>query len=460
MKDIVIIGGGPGGYVAAIRAAQLGADVCLIEKEAVGGTCLHRGCIPTKTLYRTAELLNQLEHIEDFGIKATSSEIDVDKIQSRKADIIGKLVNGIETVLKGNKVEIIRGKANIIDANKVSVEIDTEVRIIESKSIIIATGSEPEIPQIEGISHKRIITSDELLDFKQIPKSLIVVGGGIIGMEFASIFNAMGSKVTVIVARDSILYDIDRDISKRYSLMSKKSGIEILTSTKILRFEGNENEVNIECEGKNGKFEISGEQVLISKGRKPCYGGLDIESLGIKTTRKGIEVDENYKTSVEGIYAIGDVNGIWLLAHAASFQGVETAEYILLGKKCHQAIIPSCTFTFPEIAAVGITEEEAKTQGIKYKKSKFLFGANGKALALGEGEGLVKVISDEDNKILGVHILGPHASDLILEGTLMVEKGLTVADMKEVVHSHPTLGEALHEAVLGINKESIHSLNK
>lgn len=459
MKDIIIIGGGPGGYVAAIRAAQLGAQVCLIEKESLGGTCLNRGCIPTKTIYRTAELLNNLSHIEDFGIKVSNPEIDVSKIQERKRSIINTLVTGIEFVLKGNNVEVIKGKADLIDKNTVIVRTKDEEITIEAKNIIIATGSESEIPFIEGVNNNKIITSTELLDFDHIPKSLVVVGGGVIGMEFASIFNSMGSKVTVIVARDSILYDIDKDISKRYTAMAKKAGIEILTKTKVMSF-SSEEEVIIKCQDKKGEFEIRGEQVLLAKGRKPNYEGINIENLGIDTHKKGIEVDGNYETSLKGVYAIGDVNGISLLAHAASHQGVETVEHILLNKACHNAVIPSCIFTFPEIAVVGITEEEAKDKGINYKKNKFLFGANGKALALGEGEGLVKVISDENNVILGVHILGPHASDLILEGTLMVEKKMTVSDLKEVVHSHPTLGEALHEAVLGLNKEAIHSINK
>lgn len=460
MRDIIIIGGGPGGYVAAIRAAQLGAKVCLIEKESLGGTCLNYGCIPTKTIYRTAELFSNLNRIEDFGIKAYNPEIDVAKIQERKRNIIKTLVSGIESILKGNNVELIRGKATLIDKNTVIVYTEDKEMTIEAKNIIIATGSESEIPSIEGVySNDNIITSTELLDFNHIPKSLVVIGGGVIGMEFASIFNAMGSKVTVIVARNSILYDIDKDISKRYAAMAKKTGIEILTSTKVTSFSGEE-EVIIKCQGKKGEFEVKGEQVLLAKGRKPNYEGIDVEKLGIDIYKKGIVVDDNYETSLKGVYAIGDVNGISLLAHAASHQGVETVEHILLNKTCHKAVIPSCIFTFPEIAVVGLTEEEAKDKGISYKKNKFLFGANGKALALGEGEGLVKVISDENNVILGVHILGPHASDLILEGTIMVEKKMTVSDLKEVVHSHPTLGEALHEAVLGLNKEAIHSINK
>lgn len=459
MKDIIVIGGGPGGYVAAIRAAQLGANVSVVERDSFGGTCLNRGCIPTKAIYRTAELFNTLKHISDFGINVKEFSIDVDTIQNRKSNIINTLVSGIEALLKGNGVEVIRGEATLIDKNTVNVKCENEKIILKGKNIIIATGSQSEIPEIQGKEHKNVITSDELLDFKSIPETLVVIGGGVIGMEFATIFNAMGSKVKVIVARDSILYDVDRELTKRFTAMAKKSGIEILTSTKVKSFDG-EDKVLIQCEGKKGEVSIEADLVLLAKGRKALLKGIDTEKIGIETYKKGIKVDKNYETSVKDLYAIGDVNGISLLAHAASHQGVQVVEHILLNKPCDDLVIPSCIFTFPEIATVGITEEEAKAKNISYKKNKFMFGANGKALALGEGEGFVKVISDENNKLIGIHIMGPHASDLILEGTLAVEKNMTVKDIKEVVHSHPTLGEALYEAILGINKEAIHSINK
>lgn len=459
MKDIIVLGGGPGGYVAAIRAAQLGASVAVVERDSFGGTCLNRGCIPTKTIYRTAEILNILKHIDNFGISVKDYGIDVSKVQERKREIISSLVGGIEKLLKGNGVEVIRGNGTIVDKNTIKIDTKDGEVTLEGKNIIIATGSKSEIPNIKGIDNKKVVTSDEILEFTEIPKRLVVLGGGVIGMEFASIFNSMGSKVTVIVARDSILYDVDREISKRYTAMAKKSGIEILTLTSVKEIEGEET-IKVICEGKKGEAFVEADLVLAAKGRRASYDGVDIETLGIELNRKSIKVDENYETSTKGIYAIGDVNGISLLAHAASHQGVEAVEHIILGKQCHKSVIPSCIFTFPEIAVVGLTEEEAKEKGIAYKKNKFLFGANGKALALGEGEGFVKAISDENNKLIGIHIMGPHASDLILEATIAVEKSMTVSDLKEVVHSHPTLGEALHEAILGLNKEAIHSINK
>lgn len=461
MKDIIVIGGGPGGYVAAIRAAHLGADVAVVEMDSFGGTCLNRGCIPTKTLYRTAEIMNILKHIEDFGIETEDYSVNVEKVQTRKNNVIKTLVGGVEQLLKGNGVEIVKGKASLKDKNTVLVETSDGQVVLEGKNIIIATGSDAEMPTIKGIENKNIIISDDILEFDRIPKHLVVSGGGVVGMEFANIFKAMGSEVTVIVARDSILYDIDREISKRYTAMAKKSGINILTSTKILEFTGDDVNVTIKCEGKKGEFELNSDMVLMAKGRKGNFTGMNLEALGIEHDKKKIIVDDNYKTNIEGIYAIGDVNGICLLAHAASHQGIEAVENIMENKQCHKSVIPNCIFTFPEIATVGMTEEEIKGKGIEYIKNKFLFGANGKALALGEGEGFVKVICEkESKKILGIHIMGPHASDLIHEGVVAIEKGMTVIDFKEIVHAHPTLGEAFHEAIMGLNKEAIHSINK
>lgn len=460
IKDIIIIGGGPGGYVAGIRAAQLGAKVCVIEKDRVGGTCLNRGCIPTKTLYRTAELLNNLKHIEDFGIKVDNYEVNVEKIQNRKSEIVNTLVGGIEKLIEGNGVEFIRGEASFIASNTISVITKEGEIILKGKNIIIASGSKSEIPSIEGINNPKVITSDELLDFDHIPKTLAVIGGGVIGMEFASIFNALGSSVTVIVARDSILYDVDREITKRYTAMAKRTGIQIQTSTVVKSISG-EGEVIIKCDSKKGEVEIKADMVLVAKGRIANFDGLNLDKIGVDFDRKKIKVDENYETSIKGIYAIGDVNGICQLAHAASHQGVQVVEKILLNKDIHNPSIPNCIFTFPEIATVGITEEEAKEKGIPYKKSKFLFGANGKALALGEGEGFVKAIcNSEDNTLLGIHIMGPHASDLIHEGVLAIDKKMKAYDIKDIVHSHPTLGEAFYEAILALNGEAIHSINK
>lgn len=456
-KDIIVIGGGPGGYVAAIRAAQLGAKVCVIEKDRLGGTCLNRGCIPTKALYRSAELLNTLKDIDTFGINVDNYSINVKQVQARKQGVIDQLVGGIEQLLKANKIEVINGTASLKDKNTVSViNADGSTVDLTANSIIIASGSKPVIPPIPGADLEGIYTSEDILNFDSIPKSLAVIGGGVIGMELACIFNAMDSKVSVIEFLPSILAQVDSDISKRLTVSMKKKGIDINTSTKVTRIEKNENSFIVTCEGKNGEVKIEAEKLLISTGRLPVVGGLGLEDVGINFDRKGITVDSNYETNISGIYAIGDVIGQIMLAHTASHQGMTVAEKIMgLENHSTNSIVPNCIFIFPEVAGAGITEDEAKLKGIPYNVSKFMFGANGKALALGEGEGFVKVISS-NNIVIGTHIMGPHASDLIHEGALAVSKGLCLEDIKNTVHAHPTLSEAFFEAAMGLLGEAIH----
>lgn len=457
-KDIVIIGGGPGGYVAAIRAAQLGAKVCIIEKGDLGGTCLNRGCIPTKALYKNAEILNTLKNISEFGIVIDSYSINLEQIQNRKAGIVNKLVSGVEQLLKANNVEIIIASAFLKDKNTVSAQLKNgDLREITTKNIIIATGSIPSIPNIPGISLPGVFTSEDMLEFKEVPNSLAIIGGGVIGMEFAGIFNALGSKVTVIEFLPSILSLVDTDLTKRLSVSLKRKGMDINTGTKVISIEKSNEGLIVTAEEKKGQIIFSADNVLVSVGRTPVTEGLNIENLGIGINRKAIVVDENYETNIPGIYAIGDVNGKSMLAHAATHQGKKVVERIMgYTSSYSKEVIPSCIFVFPEIACVGITENEAKEKGIEYKTSKFLFGANGKALALGEGEGMIKVIASLDNSIIGVHIMGPHASDLIHEGAMAINKNMKVEDISSMIHAHPTLSEAFEEAVLGLNDEAIH----
>jgi dihydrolipoamide dehydrogenase len=457
-KDIVIIGGGPGGYVAAIRAAQLGAQVCIIEKAEFGGTCLNRGCIPTKVLYRNAEILNTLKNITEFGIKVDSYSISVEEIQNRKEKIVNQLVSGVEQLLKANNIDIILGTASLKDNNTVSILLTNgEIREITSKNIIIATGSVPSIPNIPGITLPGVFTSESILEFKEVPNNLAIIGGGVIGMEFAGIFNALGSKVTVIEFLPNILAQVDTDLTKRLIVSLKRKGMGININTKVISIEKNNEELIVTAEGKSGEIVFKADKVLVSVGRTPMIEGLNIEDLGILLNRKAIIVDDNYETNIPNIYAIGDVNGKSMLAHAASHQGKKVAEKIMGFTTPHsREIIPSCIFVFPEIACVGITENEAKESAIEYKTSKFLFGANGKALALGEGEGMIKVIASLDNTILGVHIMGPHASDLIHEGAMAINNNMKVDNITSMIHAHPTLSEAFEEAVLGLKGEAIH----
>nr|MBK5236230.1 dihydrolipoyl dehydrogenase [Clostridium sp.] len=459
-KDIVIIGGGPGGYVAAIRAAQLGARVCVVEKGELGGTCLNRGCIPTKALYRNAEILNNLKNIKEFGITVDSYSVSIEGIQNRKEKIVNQLVSGVEQLLKANNIEVILGTASLNDKNTVSILLKNgDLREIATKNIIIATGSIPTMPNIPGINLPGVFTSENILEFKEVPNSLVVIGGGVIGMEFAGIFNALGSNVTVIEFLPSILAPVDTDLTKRLSVSLKRKGMDININTKVISIEKKGEELIVTAEGKKGEIVFTADNVLVSVGRTPMTFGLNVDKLGIVFNKKSILVDENYETNIPNIYAIGDVNGKSMLAHAASHQGKRVAERIMgCGEVCSSEVIPSCIFVFPEIACVGITENEAKEKGIEYKTSKFVFGANGKALALGEGEGMVKVIATPDNTILGVHIMGPHASDLIHEGTMAINNNMKVDNIASMIHAHPTLSEAFEEAVLGLKGEAIHTM--
>lgn len=459
-KNLVVIGGGPGGYVAAIRAAQLGAKVCVIEKEKLGGTCLNRGCIPTKTLYRNAEILNIFNNSEEFGFSIDGYKIDIAAVQERKSKVVNQLVTGVEQLLKANGIEVIYGYGEITDKNKINVKTEEgEVIYLETKNIIIAAGSKPSIPPIPGADTEGIYTSEDILNFNEIPKELTIVGGGVIGMEFAGIFNAFGSKVNVVEFLPNILAQVDTDLTKRLVVSLKKKGISVNTSTKVISIEKNIDGYLVNCEGKKGAVNFASDALLISTGRTPAIDENELNKLGIEFSKKGIKVDENFETTLKGVYAIGDVNGISMLAHAASHQGIEAAEHIMgYISKNHGKVVPGCIFIFPEIACAGITEDEAKLKGTEYATSKFLFGANGKALALGELEGMVKVIAEKEGKIIGVHIMGPHASDLIHEGVMAIEKGLTAEDISGIIHAHPTLSEAFAEAVMGLQGKAIHQV--
>lgn len=458
-RDIVIIGGGPGGYVAAIRAAQLGGKVTLVEEKALGGTCLNVGCIPTKALYKNAEVVSTLKHADEFGIAVSDYTIDVAKIQERKQNVVDQLVSGIDKVLGSYGVDVLDGRGTIINKNIVKVSLNNgEEREIETKNIIIATGAKPTILPIPGVDLEGVITSNEILSFQKVPKRLAIIGGGVIGIEFAGIFNALGSEVTIFEFAPSILVKLDKDIPKRLTTSMKKQGIEIYSSTAVEEIRENNGSLVVVAKGKKGEIEVEVDQVLVSAGRTPLTEGLNLDNAGIDFDKKGIKVDENYQTNIEGIYAIGDVIGGMMLAHEASHEGKSVAERIM-GADVSEGhdVVPSCIFISPEIATVGLTEEEAKEKGLNYKVGKFMFGANGKALAMGEPQGFVKVISEgEENTIIGVHIMGPHASDLIHEGTLAIRKKMSAKDISDTIHAHPTLSESFVEAVMGLTNEAIH----
>lgn len=453
MKDLLIIGGGPGGYVAAIRAAQLGMKVTLVEKDEVGGTCLNRGCIPTKAYFQNAKAVHTLKRAEELSIEVADFRFNMEKAKQRKDNIVQNLVSGVKQLLKANGVEIIKGEASLTSSDTVLVNGEE----IKAKHILLATGSIPARLSIEGAEIEGVITSDEALEITEVPSRLAVIGGGVIGLEFACIFSAFGSKVAVIEYMPNILGSLDREISKRMGVFLKKQGIDVYTSAAVTKIEKKEKDLILNIQGQKGDFTLEADLVLMSAGRKPCIKGLNLDKVGIETENDFIKVDPNYQTSVTGVYAIGDVIGGQMLAHKASEEGIVAVEKIAgIDASVHYHAVPGCIFTFPEIATVGMSEEEAKQKGIQYKVGKFQFAANGKAMTMGEAEGLVKILADENDIIIGVHIIGPHASDLILEGTMMVKNRMRVNDVIGTIHPHPTLGEAIMEAVLDVHGEAIH----
>ena len=458
---IGIIGAGPGGYVCAIRAAQFNAEVFLIEEDKIGGTCLNKGCIPTKTYYKNAEILNELKKSEDFGISVENYSMSMAKLYERKENVVGTLVTGIEQILSSYKnIKVIKGKGKILNGNTIEVEAADENYELSVDKIVIATGSKTFVPKIEGVDGERVLTSTELLELKEVPKSMVIVGGGVIGLEFASIFSEFGTDITIFT--EEILLNADGEMKKRLSVLLKKQGIKIVTDVRVEKFETKDGCVEVSAKSlkKEKVHTAEGEYALVAIGRSPNLEGFGLENLNLNTTKKGIVVDENCETSIKGVYAIGDVNGISQLAHAASFQGECVAEHIMgVVKKRNKDVVPACVFTLTELSQVGATEEELKAKNIDYLVSKFNFAANGKSLSLGNKDGFVKILASNEGKILGVHILGPHANDLIEEAALCMANDLTVEDVVATIHPHPTLSESFSEACAGVLGEGIHTLN-
>jgi len=460
-KRIAIIGAGPGGYVAAIRAAQLEAQVYLIENREIGGTCLNRGCIPTKTYFRNAQILSDLRNSHEFGIKVEGFSLDGKALLERKNKVVNDLVSGIERLIGSyQNIELIQGKASFKDKNTLNVQLNGGgSREVEADNIIIATGSFPQMTETKGIDLPGVITSDDLLELDHVPETLIVVGGGVIGLEFASIYKELGSHVILLASR--ILKDGDKEIAKRLTPMLKKQGIETYVDirAKEITKDGECLKVVARYKEKDEEIEVIGDYVLIASGRAPLVEGLNLEGIGVEFSGRGIKVNDSYETTVPGIYAIGDVNSKGIqLAHVASSQGEYVVETIMGHKPdLNLEHWPACVFTMTEVAQVGFTEEQLKEKGIDYRSSKFMFSANGKALSLGETDGIVKILaSNEDNRILGVHIIGPHANDLIHEGALAISNNMDVSAIKRTIHAHPTLSEAFFEAALGLDEAAIH----
>lgn len=453
--DIVVLGGGPGGYVAAIKAAQMGAKTALIEKGEVGGVCLNWGCIPTKALLKSAKIYEDMMESEKFGIELKDKGaiiINWPKMLERKNKVVKQLTGGVKSLLKSNGVSLHQGMGKVIDSN--TLEVNGEV--LKTKNLIIATGGSPFFPDIKGLKEAYAdgiaVTSKEILELEKLPTKLVILGGGVISTEFAILFNALGVEVSIVQRSDRILGNIDKDIRENMARIMKKKGIKIYFNSNILAID--KNKVSIESKGQ--QLELHGDNILISLGNRPNVDGL--EHLGLKLDKKGIVTNDKLETNIKGVYAIGDVNGKYNLAHVASAEGIAAVENII-GKEAsiNYNKVPSCIYGFPEVGTAGLTEEEAKEQGYDVLVSTFPVAANGKALAEGESDGFVKIVADKKyGEVLGIHILAAHATDMIAEAVTTMELEGTVHELAKAIHPHPTLSEIVMEAAHGAVDKPIH----
>ncbi len=445
---IIIIGGGPAGYEAALHGAKLGAEITLIEAHKVGGTCLNYGCIPTKTLIEHASFYNKVKSGHDVGVKVDQVSLDYKSVFEHKNEVVTTLVDGIHVKLKKAKVNYVQGHGTVVSSTEVNVMLeDGSVQSITGDSIVLATGSKTMMPQFEGVQSQHILTSKTLLGLKELPKSITIVGGGVIGMEFASLLNDFGVHVHVLEYAKNILPMIDSAISKRLKSICSKSGISITTSAKVTAFRDTEGGIETFYETKKGIESMTSDKVLLSIGRLGSYDESMIDGLGINHNGKFLQVNASYETSLKGVYAIGDVNGMSLLAHAAYDQGRQLMDHLIEGVEIVERGVPGCIFTRPEIGTIGISEDQLKMDGIPYKSQKTLFSASGKALAMGETTGFIKTIVNEEDTLIGVHIMGPHASDIVHYGSIAVAQGMTISDLKNIIFAHPTLGELFSDNI-------------
>lgn len=443
--NIIIIGAGPGGYETAVHAAKQGLSVTIFEERKPGGTCLNEGCIPTKSFCKNAEVMEQLKEAEVYGIEHLSYSFDFQKVVERKNQVVELLNAGIDSLMQHKLITYIKGKAQLKDAHTVVVNGEE----YSADYILIATGSVTKLLPVPGMNLPGVLTSKEMLDIDHIPERLCVIGAGVIGLEFASIFHRFGSKVTVVEYAKEILPNFDTDIAKRLKQTLGKRGIEIVNQAKVggVAKQGDTLVVSYEYKGEQKVCEA--DTVLVAVGRAANVEALNLQDIGIEYSPKGISVNENMQTNIPHIYAIGDVNGLCMLAHAATFQGLRALHHIQKQTDSIRLdIIPAAVFTSPEAAMVGLTEEQCKEKGIAFVTKKAFFRANGKALAMNEPDGFCKlIVSSEDERILGCHLFGAHSADLIQEVCAMMNKEVTLTEFKQVIHGHPTLGEVLQSAL-------------
>ena len=457
--DVVVIGSGPGGYVAAIRCAQLGLKTACVEKrKTLGGTCLNVGCIPSKALLQASERFEEAEHhLADFGVKVGKVSLDLKTMLGHKDKVVEANVKGVEFLFKKNKIDWLKGEGRITGAGEVTVGKDK----VKTKNIIIATGSDHmELPGVE-IDEKQIVSSTGALDFARVPKRMVVVGGGYIGLEMGSVWQRLGSQVTVVEFLDRLVPGMDHEIGKQFQKILGRQGMEFKLSTKVTGAKTAKSGVTLTVEPAKGgdSEEIKADVVLVAIGRKPYTQGLGLEEAGVALDERGrVKVDDHYKTSVDGIYAIGDVIAGPMLAHKAEEEGVALAE-MLAGESGHvnYETVPGIVYTWPEVATVGKTEEQLKEAGVEYNVGKFPFTANGRARAANMTDGFVKILADKKtDRVLGCHIIGPEAGTLIHEVVMAMEFGGSAEDVARAFHGHPTLNEAVKEAALAVAKRPIH----
>ncbi|CAM3744462.1 dihydrolipoyl dehydrogenase [Aeromicrobium ponti] len=467
--DLVILGGGTGGYVAAIRASQLGLKTAIVEKAKLGGTCLHKGCIPSKALLRSAEVFATAKHSEDFGVVTSDVSINFGKVQERKNKIVEQLHKGVQHLMKQGKIDVFGGIGRILGPSifspmpgTISVEMNNgdENEMLIPKNVIVATGSRPRTLPGLDIDGQLVMTSDEALAMEEIPNSIIIVGGGVIGIEWASMLSDFGAEVTVIEYADRIIPTEDSEISKEMQRLMKKKGVKIVTGAKVLSETLQKGEgVTISAEVKGSPKEFSAEKLLVSVGRQANVEGIGIENTDIQIEKGFITTNEFFQTKESHIYAIGDVIGGLQLAHVASHEGIVAVEHIA-GQNpspIDYSLVSKCIYSAPEAASVGLTEDEAKEKGFNVKTGKFSFRAIGKALVFGESDGFVKIVADKDtDDILGVHMIGPHVTDMISEAGLARVLDATPWEVAHTIHPHPTLSEAIGEAALAVDGKAIH----
>lgn len=447
-KKVVVIGGGPGGYEAAIELAKLGAEVSLIEKAHLGGTCLNCGCIPTKTLLSGAETYATLKNADRFGIAVSDCKVDYARLYSRKEDVVKRLRNGVQFLMRKHGIQVVEGNASFSDKSHIAVDSGNKRSIIAFDAAIIATGSMPSMPPIPGIDGRNVMNSTDALELKELPERMAVIGGGVIGLELSAFFSKIGTKVTILEACPQILPEMDEDIAQEYLKLSGMSN-SVKTSCKVQAIEDSATGKVVRYTDTTGMaLSVECDKVLVATGRRAYTQGLNLEGIGVLTDRGRIQTNENYQTSVENVFAIGDVNGKAQFAHAATSQGRYAAQVIMGNKPTVKtSVVPWCVFTEPEMAGVGLSEKQAKKAGVAYEIAQFSFAASGKAMSMGKAEGFIKILyGPEYHEILGAKIVGPHATDLIGEMVLALSLETTLEELADTMHPHPTLCEALADA--------------